>query len=290
MTDSKLISKLGRMIESAEKIHVMNHDYGFNFNHNTLMQKLINADVIETPFWINPDDYFKCLISIDYFSSILFNCGSTLQNLELIFERMRNEKKDFELTAGVVSKELYLSAEDKLSEENLLERINGIKERYEKKNTKFNSAGKPSVYYRIIGEMVYDLVSSNYRKHLKAVKSLNDLRTLIFTDVMSGYTKISSNVKNYLSRGDFINASIELLNEINQSSCKDDDNYIKDIVKRFNEESPQTIATLINETKLSTGLIEKGLDYLINKNVIAKSETCKDGALYYLKYSKETTK
>lgn len=274
---NKRINYLGGILEESPKIHLMNHDYGFNFNHNTLMQKLISTEVIETSFWIHPDDYFKSLISLDYYTKILFNNNKPIKNLEYIFEETGKK----ELTISVVKKELRESIIDELREKSIDKRISGIIERYEKNNIIYEAKDEPCVYYKIIGRMIYDLFDN--KKYLDKIKNLNDLRALIFINVMNDYSK---KIKKSLEKQDFLKASIKLVKELKPEE-KELDDYINRITECFEEEPTQTLATLINKTKLSPENIEEGINYLIKKKVVGKSNSFLNGEAYHLKYKSD---
>lgn len=194
---------IGTIVKNLTPLHDLEYKVVFNLHENAFFQKLVSKDVLER-VRVKPEDYFKALIFLDYFTRVIDNDYSVCDNLENISkalreqERERNEDKGEKgpsyLTLETVVFETGIFAKEKrlkAGKKDITKReANEIKKRYsQEEQIDLNSpdSRKLDLFYEAIGEMVSNQISDNIKPYLSGVQSRADLGALVFVDSVFGY-------------------------------------------------------------------------------------------------------
>jgi len=228
---------VGEIVKNLMPLHDLEYKVVFNLHENTFFQRLVSKDVLEK-VRAKPEEYFKALIFLDYFSRVIDNDCSVCDNLENLSkalrdqERARNEDKGEKgpsyLTLETVVFETGLFAKEKLVKSGRKDiakkEESEIKKRYlQEKPVDLSSpdSRKLDPFYEAIGEMVSSQVSDKLQPYLNSVKSRADIGAIVFADSVLSVLqdKVSiQEVQNKLAMNDCYSASISALKALMKES------------------------------------------------------------------------
>ena len=228
---------IGIILKNLKPLHNLEYKVVFHLHENTFFQKLISKEVLDK-VRIRPEDYFKSLITLDYFSRIIDKDYGVCDNLENLSRILREKEKESGVEDGEKGNS-YLSLESavfeigafinekRLSSKNkeISKKEEGeIRNRYsqgEKVDLSSPNTRKLDNFYEAMGEMVSSQASEKARAYLEKVNSREDIGAIIFSDSVLGVLENESSKKDIyskLDKGDYCSASISALNALMKES------------------------------------------------------------------------
>jgi len=218
MKKESLEQRMGKLLKNMPDENKTDYMVAFNFNHNTFFHKLIGKNVLERDMYIEPDDFFKGLVFVDYLTNALSGEEKVVDNLSYIYTEIKKKKKDAKLNLELILLETGLYVKEK--DDFFKKEMNSIRKRYNNDSkVDFSSKDlKPAdPYYESMGHMVCDLVGDENKEELENVESRNELKALVFSDCIYNHLSeedAKKNIKEKIKKKDFLGASIAALEEL----------------------------------------------------------------------------
>lgn len=215
MKDDELAAKLGLLLGNSANEHDEEYD-SFQIHHNSFFQKLISRPIIENDIRILPEDYLKILVFLDYFTQVIMGETGVLSNLEKISKISAKKTLELDAKAVVLETVLYSLEKNPLSDQTAQVFRHALKNATENADAVSNT----NLYYEAIGFMAYDLISTDYKGFIENINGKNDYRAIVFTDCIAAYLnpKKVEDIKNMLSKGDYVGASVLAINSLNENN------------------------------------------------------------------------
>lgn len=222
MSEEQTINHLGVLAKNLPALHTIEYKVGFNLHDNTFLQKMIPKDLLEKGVRIIPEDYFRGLVFLSYFSEIMSGDYACCTNLVTLSKALRKHEKETGvdgtasyLHLGAVVVETGLYAKEHLGTMPLQD----IVTRYEQKMGAVDFAA-PTLraiepYYLGIGQMLYDLVPGEKQPLLSTIQARADVWALVFTEcVLSTFphAPYKSAVEELEAKHDYLQASLASIN------------------------------------------------------------------------------
>lgn len=228
-----LEEKLGQLAKNLQPVNTREFDVEYTLYETTFLQKFIPAEMLEKGIRINPAEYFKGLIAVNYFCEVLDGNYDACDNLVKISKRLRSIEKEKKadkglsyLPLGITMLEIGLFA----SEKNSCQQSDEARKRYERIQNAGNDR-KPDNYYTAIGEMLCEMVAEERKPMLEHVQSRAELSALIFCDSAISLLKTPDAVKKIneqLAKKEYFSASVTALASLKYDSSLD---FFKEQIK-----------------------------------------------------------
>ena len=213
--------RVGTLVKNLPELHDLEYKVGFNLHENTYFQKLISKEVMEKGVRVTPRSYFKAIMFLTYFTSVIEGDYKVCDDLVTLSKTLRAEERE----AGKDGVASYLGLDVVVAEAGLCAKEKKIgsdkvdvlvaKSRYDNQATPidFDSGALRPIepYYEGIGQMVCDLVSEERRELLMHVNSRAELEALVFTDCVLGLLKDATyraKAEELLKKRDYLTASL----------------------------------------------------------------------------------
>ena len=212
-----LAERVGALIKNMPFKHSTEYKVQFNLQENTVFQKLISVDVIEKGVRIKPEQYFKGLIFLTYFTEVIENDPQVCDNLVAISKNLREEEKKRNINNSASYLEMdFVMLETGLGihdhgDGHYTKEKTAIKARYAAGAGEISLDRQVDPYYIAIGKMVYDMVSDQHKPLLEKVCSRSELGALIFVDSILGVLKNAdekAQLEAKLNSGEYLGGSI----------------------------------------------------------------------------------
>lgn len=224
-----LVTRVGTLIKNLSALHDLEYEVGVNLHTTTFFQKLVSKEVLEKGVRVKPLDYFKALVFLDYFTSVIEDDYRLCDNLLTISKILRKDEKEKDvkdmgedssyLSINTIVADAGLCAKEKgknyYSKES---NIKKIRKRYDSQKDTIDfssdSLRRADPYYEALGQMVCDLVGKEMEEQLRNVTSRVELGAVVFTDQILSVLKDStykSRVNETLSKKDYLEASLTAL-------------------------------------------------------------------------------
>ncbi len=226
-----LVERVGALIKNMPFKHSTEYKVQFNLQENTVFQKLISVDVIEKGVRIKPEQYFRGLIFLTYFTDVIENDHQVCDNLVAISKNLREEEKKRNLNSSASYLEMdFVMLETGLGihdhgDGHYIKEKTAIKARYAACAGEISLDRQVDPYYVAIGKMVYDMVSDQHKSFLEKVCSRSELGALIFVDSILGVLKNADEkgvIEEHLSRCEYLGASIAAAEALGKGANIDD--------------------------------------------------------------------
>ena len=241
-----LRSRIGTLVKNSPDLHNLEYQVGINLHTTTFFQKMVSKEVLEKGVRIKPVDYFKALVFLDYFTTVIEDNYKLCDNLLTLSKTLRKQETDKDvkdmgkdssyLRFNLVVADAGLCAKEKGIDYYSKEpHIKNVRKRYEnlKYTVDFKSSSlrKVDPYYEAIGQMVCDLVDEKAQIQLKNVTSRIEVGAVMFTGSIFGMLKdanYKSKVNEALRRKDYFEASLSALDSLSKEiSLSQIEAYIK---------------------------------------------------------------
>ena len=229
-----LATRVGTLVKNLPELHDVEYKVGFNLHENTFFQRIVSKELLKKGVRVQPLDYFKALVFLDYFTGIIEDNHKVCDNLVAISKALRKDEKE----AGENRGASYLNLSTVIAETGLYAKekqddldVDAVKSRYNSQPAvDFDSAKKPDPYYKAMGAMVSALVQR--KELLENIASRADLGAVVFTDAVLGILKdpnYQSKVNEALAKKDYLNASLIALEGLSKEvSLEDIGSFIGD--------------------------------------------------------------
>ncbi len=243
-----LVERLGVVAKNLPRIHDVEYKITFSMYMNTFFQKMISKPLLEKGVRIDPEEYFRGLVVVDYFTAMLENSYDVCNHLVTLSKKLRDiEREDdkdvklsylgLELVVGIMALAAKSNPEDCYTKKANVEKI---RKRYERETgVDFASGtlrqGEP--YYEGIGLMLYDMVSDERKEHFMHVTSRPELEALIFTDVVLQYLENPGNisrVEEELAKHNYFQASLYAMDAVrNETTAEKITSLVSKVIEDY---------------------------------------------------------
>ncbi len=215
MKEDEIALKLGAMLKCAELEEDFEYRFMFDITANTFLQKLIPKKLMDRKLNINKGEYFKSLLILDYFVSVVSNDYKVIDNIDIIYRELIKKDPNANLRLDLILGEIALYSK----EYKILKNKKEIKKR-------FKISGKCSCnikdldpYYEAIGFMLLDNIK--IKDIAVNVSNKIEYKAAVFFDAILGNIK-GTDIMNDIKKGNYFEASIRALNEYSKNISIDD--------------------------------------------------------------------
>jgi len=222
--------KIGYLLQNMESESTKNYIFNFDPVQTLFLNKLVNENVLDKRIIIKAEDFFKGIVFIDYFTSIICNETGLIDDLYDFAKKLEHQNQELDPELDFITKyasTYYLHHNTKFS---FSEVRSKSLERYQRKNKKYEPefivTRKVSAIYEGLGSMVYDLANNNViKQELPNMLYLYDIKAALFVDAILDNIQsdeFKEKILEKFSKKDYYNASIlaisSLANEVSNSS------------------------------------------------------------------------
>lgn len=226
--EKNLMEQIGKILKNTPELHDTEYEVGFNMHTNTFFRKMVSKEVIDKGVRMGSDDFYKGLVVLNYYCTILQNDYSVCDNLVKISKTLRKHEKDMGkdemlsyLTLDMLTSELGLYAQ----ENNNSSGLKAIESRYSSfGNIKTGDLKEADPYYQSISQMAYDLSSPTLSKYFTGAKSRSDIESVVFCDALWKNIKdekIKVSIDEELKKEEYLKASMIALDGLKKEADRD---------------------------------------------------------------------
>lgn len=246
LSNAETPKRIGYMLTNS--INLSNKDYSINFDpiESHFLKKFVSEETMQKRIVLRAEDYFKGIIFIDYFTSVITKNSGFIDELYEIAKEFERINPLLDPDMDILTKYVGVSYISLMGKEYIMSRSSpdNSEKRFQKNNNPFDDSyigvKRLDPFYETLGQKVYSMLNSpEVIKSSSGFKGLNDLRAIIFVDCLMPYIENQDSKKaisDLLDSGKYYNASVSAINIFSkEASLKSMEEYMKTVAQKSQE-------------------------------------------------------
>ena len=252
LSKTEATKRIGYLLKNSANLS--NRDFSINFDpiECQILKKFVSEETMNKRIVLRAEDYFKGIIFIDYFTSVITKNSSFIDELYEIAKEYERINPLLDPDMDILTKYVGISYLSLMGKEYLMSRSSSdsSEKRFLKNNDSFDDSyigvKRLDPFYETLGQKIYSMLNSpEVIRNSSGFKGLNDLRALIFVDCLMPYIEHQGSKKEIselLDSGKYYNASIKAMNFFSrEASLKSMEEYMKAVAEKSQVLDPDLI-------------------------------------------------
>ena len=196
--------------------NVSNKEYRLNFDpaQEIIIRKLITPQMLEKRLIVEAQDFFKAMISVDYYCSTIARSYSLVDDLYAFAQELERKDRRLDPKIDQITKYIVTHSLREVQVDDMTSRFGAWRRTYNQLNNTVNSsynnlAGTNPLYLES-GKLISSCMI-NVSEYVSKATGQQDIKALIFIDSLYSKTpsrELSAMINVQLQEGDFLKASL----------------------------------------------------------------------------------